>query len=84
VTAETERHCVGRKDFDGRFGLLALADITVKSSRPCSIMRDCAVWRSVWTVTSPVVIFARSSARSNTLRIVVYGLSVLAFVKTQA
>jgi len=47
-------------------------------------MLDSAVWRSVWTVTSPVVILARSSARSNTFRIVVYGLSVLAFVKTQA
>ena len=47
-------------------------------------MRDRAVWRSVWTVTSPVVILARSSARSNTLRIVVYGFSVLALVKTQA
>ena len=47
-------------------------------------MRDSAVWRSVWTVTSPVVILARSRARSNTLRIVVYGLSVLAFVNTHA
>ena len=47
-------------------------------------MRDSAVWRSVWTVTSPVVILARSSARSDTLRIVVYGFSVLALVKTQA
>jgi hypothetical protein len=44
-------------------------------------MRDSAVWRSVWTVTSPVVILARSSARPNTFRIVVCGFSVLAFVK---
>jgi hypothetical protein len=29
-------------------------------------MRDSAVWRSVWIVTSPVKIFARRSARANT------------------
>jgi len=46
-------------------------------------MRDSAVWRRVWIVTSPVVILARSSARSNTFRIVVYGFLVLEFVKTQ-
>ena len=43
-------------------------------------MRDSAVCRSVCTVTSPVVVPARSSARSNTFRIVVYGFFVLAFV----
>lgn len=47
-------------------------------------MRDSAVWRGVWIVTSRVVIFARRSARSNTFRIVVYGLSVLASGKIHA